>query len=288
MLELPEGWREQLPEEVRNSGVLDDVKSIDQMATMIVNARKLQSQQISIPGEDVASEKREAFLLDLQKKIPDLVYVGEGADMNHIYDRMGRPKEPTEYELPDIPDPLKDNFAHLTDKAHELGVTKGQMKGLSESILKDFEDNTAKQRSYMEDIKKGIETEFGEAADEKLINAAEFARKVGFDDKLVKAIEEGSVGAGNIKALDKLMEGFRNSGPRIGDDHGGNDLDRLTPEQAEMKINEIHNNKEHPYWDGSSPAHNAAVKKMVELTRAADAGKKKTETEEFRDALLGR
>ena len=287
-LELPDGWRDQLPEDIRDNGVLDDIKNIDQMATMIVNARKLQSKQISIPSEDASPEKREEFLKDLQNKIPDLVYVGDGADMNNIYDRMGRPKDPTEYELPDIPEPIRDNFGNLTLKAHEAGITKGQMKSISDAILSDFNDNMAKQKAFEEENRKALETKYGEAVDDTLESVADFAKKVGFDDSLVDAIEKGSVGLSNVQALEKVMEGFESSGPRIGDDHGSSNTTKLTPDQAELQINEILENKKHPYWDAGSPAHDAALKKMVELNRAADAGKKPTESERFRDALLGR
>jgi len=287
-LELPDGWREQLPEDIRENGALDDIKDIDQMATMIVNGRKLQTKQITIPGEDAAPEKRKAFLDDLQEKVPDLVFVGEGADMGHIHDRMGRPKDVVGYELADIPESLKGNFDNLTTKAHELGITKVQMKGISETILGDFETNTNLQTANLQKAKDGVKTEFGEATAEKLKSTALFAKNLGFDTPLVDAIGEGAIGVENMKAFDKLMDGYKSPGPRIGDDLGGNETSHLTPDQAELKISEIQNNKEHPYWDGSSPAHKAAVQQMVELTRAADAGKPQTENDKFRDALMGR
>lgn len=287
-LELPDGWRDQLPEDIRENGVLDDVKSIDQMATMIVHGRKLQSKQISIPGVDAAPETRTAFLKDLQDKVPDLVYVGEGADLNPIYDRMGRPTDSTGYELPEIPDPLKDNFANLVAKGHELGVNKTQMKGLSEMILSDYSANAGKHASDRDATVNEVKTKFGEAFTDKAKAAAGFAKQLGFDDSLVAAIQEGTVGLENMEAFDKLMGGYKSPGPRIGDDPGGQEFDHLTPAQAELQLNEIMSNKEHPYWDGSNPAHKAAIAKVVELTRAADAGKPLSDGEKFRDALMGR
>ncbi len=86
-LELPDGWKEQLPDEIKTSGVLDDIKTIDQMATMVVNGRKLQSNQISIPGEDVSPEKRDEFLKDKKKAQEVLIdLVGErfGTELDFI------------------------------------------------------------------------------------------------------------------------------------------------------------------------------------------------------------
>lgn len=286
-IELPDGWRDELPEDIKTNGVLDDIKTIDQMAKMVIDARAFQSNALRIPSDDAAPEKREEFLRDLQTKIPDLVYVGKDADMSNIYDRMGRPKDPAEYELPDIPDPLKENFAGLAKRAHEVGVTKSQMKAISETILGDFNDNSARQTNALEDAVKEIKREYGEAFDKRLSSTAEFAKKIGFDESLVAAVSKGHVGLENMKALEKLMVSYGSTGPRIGDDPGNNENGRLSPHEAELRLNEIMNNKEHAWWDASNPAHKAAVMKVVELTRAADAGKEMTESEKFREALLG-
>ena len=157
--ELPDGWRDELPEEIKTSGVLDDIKSIDQMATMVVNGRKLQSRSVSIPGEDASAEKKDEFLKDLQSKVTDLVYVGEGADMSNVYDRMGRPKDHTEYDLPAMPDPLKESFSTLTSKSHEAGLSKVQMKVVADALLTDFTETAGKNQvsldAEIEKIKNG-------------------------------------------------------------------------------------------------------------------------------------
>jgi len=285
-LELPDGWRDQLPTEIKDSGVLNDITSIDQMATMVVNGRKLQSNQISIPGEDVSPEKRTEFLADLQTKIPDLVYVGEGADMSNIYDRMGRPKEPSEYPLGELPEALKDNFATLTAKAHEAGVNATQMKAITDAIVGDYNSNVNLATNAMDESKAALQKLYGDAMDDKLKAAEGFAKQVGFDDGFAESLGKGVVGVENMKAFEKVMGGFESAGPRIGDEFG-TASDRLTPAQAELKISEIMNNKEHPYWNGGDPAHKEAVDKILDLTRAADAGKTESEAEKFRNALAG-
>jgi hypothetical protein len=287
MFELPDGWRDELPSEIKESGVLDDIKSIDQMATMIVNGRKLQSNQVSIPGEDVTPEKRTEFLADLQAKIPDLVYVGEGADLSNIYDRMGRPKESTEYALGELPEPLKDNFAGLTAKAHEAGVTSAQMKAITDAIVGDYTKNLDLQTNQLDESLGAIKKEYGDATDDKLKAAEGFAKQIGFDEGFAEAIGKGTIGLDNMKAFDKVMDGYGSPGPRIGDEFGDSE-GRLTPAQAELKLSEIMNNKQHPYWNGADPAHDDAIAKVVDLTRAADAGKEQSESEKFRDALAGR
>lgn len=285
-LELPDGWRDQLPDDIKADGALDTLTSIDQMAAMVVNARKYATNSIRIPGEDATPEKRTEFLADLQQKVPDLVYVGEGADLSKVYNRMGRPKESTDYKLGDIPDPLKDNFATLAGKAHELGLSEKQLLGLKDTIVGDYTINVNKQALALEESTAEIKKEYGEATPEKLKAASEFAKQLGFDDAFANAINTGVVGLENMKAFDKLMDGFESSGPRIGDEQGAT-FTHLTPGEAEAKISEMLNNKDHDYWATSGPAHDEAVKKMVELTRAADVGKPMTDSEKFRESQMG-
>ena len=229
--ELPDGWKDLLPDDIKTSGVLNDITTIDQMATMVVNGRKLQAKQISIPSEDASPEARDTFLKDLQGKIPDLVYVGEGADLNVLHDRMGRPKEAPEYQMGDVPDPLKDNFATLAAKAHELGMSDKQMKGVTESILGDYNNNLNLMAGNMDTMNQEMKAEFGDSVGFKKESAAAFAKKLGFDDNMFGSIEAGNMGVTNMKALGKLMEGFESAGPRIGDEAGDSGFTHLTPFQ---------------------------------------------------------
>ncbi len=287
-LELPDGWRDQLPEDIKTNGVFDDIKSIDQMAKMIVNSRQLQTKQISIPGSDASAEAKSTFYKDLQTKVPDLVYVGEGADMSTVYDRMGRPGSSSEYNLGDVPDPLKDNFSNLAGKAHELGISNKQFKGITDMIVGDYTKSADLHAGRVDELGKALDKEYGEARGEKLKTATNFAKQIGFDDTFVAAISDGEVSVDNMKALEKVMGGYKSSGPNIGDEDGAGGFTHLTPDQAELALSEIEKNKEHPYWDNSSSAHTAAVKNYVELVRAAEAGKELSETDKFREALAGR
>lgn len=283
-LELPDGWRDQLPEDIKSNGVLDTISTIDQMATMIVNSRTDLAQSIRIPTDDASPEKKTEFLDTLKNKVPDLVYVGEGADLSNLYDRMGRPKEASEYGLKDIPEPLVGNFENLSKKAHELGLSAGQLNGLTETILGDFNTSKDTQASKVDEIKGAVKKEYGEATDDHLTAASDFAKQLGFDDNLVSAIKDGAIGLDNMKAFDKVMGGFESPGPRIGGEPGTSRT-TLTPWEAEQQLTEMQNNKEHPYNNPGSHLHDEAKKKFVELVTAADAGKKPTETEKFRAAL---
>ena len=287
-VELPEGWREALPENIRENGALDGIDTIDKMAELIVQGRARDSNSIPIPGADASDDKKQAFLDTLQEKVPDLVYVGEGAEMDKIYDRMGRPEAHTGYELGEVPDGMKDGLAKITEAAFKAGLSKNQMKDLGTVMIDGYNESKGVQTAALEKNRTAVKTEYGEQTEAKLRDLEDFGKQLGFDEGLVGAISDGSIGVDNIKALDTIKAGYKSSGPRIGDNQDTLEFDHLTPGQAEEQIAEILNNKEHAYWHGAAPGHKAAVEKMTDLVRAAEAGKPQSETDKFRDALQGR
>ncbi|GAH34383.1 unnamed protein product, partial [marine sediment metagenome] len=241
--------------------------------TMIVKGRQDLTHSVRIPGEDASKEMRLEFLADLQKKVPDLAYVGEGADMSNLYDRMGRPKEASEYALGDIPEALQPQFVNIGKKAHEMGLSDAQLKGLTETILTDFNSSMDIQAATMKTSKQEVASLYGDALADKLKDASSFAKLLGFDDNFSGAIGDGVMGLDNMKAFDKLMDGFESPGPRIGHETGG-ELTNLTPAQAEEQLSLMQNNKEHAFNNPADPLHAQAKAKFVELVRSAEVGKK--------------
>jgi hypothetical protein len=144
-----------------------------------------------------------------------------------------------------------------------------------------------KATNAMHEQQSSLKQAYGDAYEQNVKGAADFAKKVGFDDQLVSAISEGGIGLDNMKAFEVLMDGFKSPGPRIGDNEGS-EFGHMTPEQAELQLTDIMSNKQHAYWNGADPAHDAAIKKVLDLTRAADAGKVQSDADKFRDALSGR
>ena len=92
------------------------------------------------------------------------------------------------------------------------------------------------------------------------------------------------MGLENMKAFDKIMDGFESTGPRIGGELGDGGRTNITPYEAEQQLTEMQNNKTHPFNNPSDPMHAQAKQKFVELVTAAESGKVQTETEKFRAA----
>jgi len=286
--ELPDDWRDVLPEDMRNSGVLEPVKNISSLAKMAVDGRALLSTSIRIPSVDAAAEDQKAFKEDLMKKIPDLMYRPdpESQDsINEVMKSLGMPDTPEGYTLPEIPDTIKESITGLAKKAHEVGVTNNQLTAITDAILGDYKANSDQAYGQLEEQKEKLKTQWGAAYDKKVETIAHFAKQTGFSEDFVSAISNGQVDETNMNAFDNVIKGFEGEAVEIGRQPNNPDI-VMTPQEAESRLNELMGNKDHAYWHPENPEHAAAVDKVIELGKLADTGEL-TETEQFRQSLMG-
>lgn len=286
--ELPDDWKDILPEDIRESGVLNGITSISQMAKMTIDARKYGSTSIRIPSEDASDDDKKAFKDDLMTKIPDLMYKPdmENQDsINEVMKTLGMPEEPTGYELPEIPDPIKDSISHLTEKAHSAGLTNKQFTAITEGILDDFKTNSEMAYGALEEQKTSLKKEWGAAYDQKVDTISHFAKQTGFSEEFVDAIKNGQVDSTNMKAFETVVGGYEGGAVELGRQATNPEV-VMTPSEAESRLDEIMSNRDHAYWHAEDPQHKTAVDKVLDLGKLADTGEK-SETELFRESLMG-
>lgn len=284
---LQDGWKGVLPEDLQGSGVLDTVENITQLAKMAVDGRQLASTSIRVPNADAAEDAKKTFREDLMKKVPDLMFKPQADNPDSFKETMkvlGMPDAVDGYELPELPDPIADNIKGLAGKAHEAGLTKSQFSQITDGILEDFKANTEAAVGRIEQERSALKGEWGDAFDQKVETVAHFAKQTGFTDDFVEAVKQGQLSSTDMKAMDNVIKGYEGGAVEIGRQAGNPDV-RMTPDEAEGKLDEIMSNKEHAFWDAANPTHDAAVKKVVELTGIADSGREKTEVDRFREAL---
>ncbi len=286
--ELPDNWRDVLPEDMRGNGVLETVKNISTLAKMAVDGRALASTALRIPSEDAKDEDKKAFRNDLMKKLPDLMYKPdlESQDsINEVMNTLGRPETVEGYQLPDIPDSIKESISGLTQKAHEVGLTNKQLGALTDTILTDYKTNSDQAYGQLEEQKQALKTEWGAAYDKKVETVAHFAKQTGFSEDFVSAINNGQVDVTNMKAFDNVIQGYEGGAVEIGRQPTNPDY-IMTPGEADTQLNELMGNRDHAYWHPEDPNHKTAVAKVLELAELAETGEK-TEVEAFRDSLMG-
>jgi len=288
--QLPEDWKDILPEDLKSNGVLSDVTSMSQMAKMAADGRTLANNALRIPSDDASDLDKKEFRADLMQKVPDLMFKPDMESDDSIKEVMmslGMPKEVAGYELPELPEMIKGNIEGLAGKAHEAGLTKKQFAAIAQGISDDYKTNSDALAGRIEEDRGKLKQEWGSAFDEKVKGVAHFAKQTGFSEDFISAIQSGQVDSINMQAFDSVIKGYEGGAIEIGKQAGNVDA-KITPAEAENKLDEIMGNKDHAYYDASSPVHDVAVKNVLDLVRSAEEGKKQSPVDEFRDALQGR
>ena len=120
---VSDDWRAALPEDIRSEPSLKDIKDLTGLAKGYVHAQKLvgmdRSKLLAVPGEDAPEDA-----------------------WNEFYDKIGRPKAPTDYRLP-VEEVKFENGVQrseaaekwLQETAHKYGLTPKQAAGMYKDYM---------------------------------------------------------------------------------------------------------------------------------------------------------
>ena len=103
-------WKQSLPEDIRNTQVIEQTKDVESLASQLVNSQKMLGGRIPIPQSD------------------------DKDGWNEVYTKLGRPEDANGYEIKapegvQLADNLQDWFKQA---AHESNLTKSQANALYE------------------------------------------------------------------------------------------------------------------------------------------------------------
>jgi len=242
----PVEWRQHIPEEMRDKGYWKPVEQAD-LSTVLKNyghAQERLGRSITLPEE--------------------------GEDRSAVYEKLGRPKTPAEY---DVKAPEHDgigwgddSFEAFKSLAHEKGLTQDQVSGLVDWFKTDLSKKveTAAETGYEQAavVETKLKKEFGanydmEAALAKRVGNLYFGPEAteAWFDTMPEPVVRGLMKLGKQMAEDKV---FGTNPP---------ELNGITSkEQALKRIAEIGGDRKHAYWSHSNtPAKQEAVKEMESL-----------------------
>lgn len=255
-----------LPEAVREWDEAVNSESPEVFWDRMSNMRSKIGTGLYQPGEDAGSEDWGKFVNkaielsgDRLLPRPDLE---DPEQRNALYKTLGRPEEANGYEFEDIEgvgnlsDERKEFVANL---AFEAGISNQQLKILDAGIRKADQAQLDAQMEGINEGLKGLKQEWGLANDERTHLA-----------KKVAATFFPHIGEDAILSAEELRA-FYSIGKQLGSnttefkDQGDQHQNGISPDEAEMKIAEIRNNKDHPYHNPQAAGHAAAKKKMRQL-----------------------
>lgn len=256
-------WKEELPEKVRGWDEVKNSETAEQFFDQIANHRSALGQSIRIPGEDAAPEVKAAFLDKIQTKVPNLLHLPDGAtdeDYARVYKALGRPESADKYDAPQIEGvELQAETLNLyRENALKADLTNTQFKKLLEGVVELETSKATEAKTAAETAMANLKSEWGQAFTEKQL-LAENVRKQYFP-----FVPPEGVGAETLKALAEIGAQLGNESNALNTTNG-QQQGAITPAEAKMKISEMLNNKQHPYWHPRDPGHEFARKRMREL-----------------------
>ena len=243
-------WKQSLPEDIRNTQVIEQTKDVESLASQLVNSQKMLGGRIPIPQSD------------------------DKDGWNEVYTKLGRPEDANGYEFK-APEgvQLDDNLENwFKQAAHESNLTKSQANALYEKWNNMAVDVGQQHQQASEDAlrnaKESLDKEWGNASEQNLSIAKKAISEFG-GNELREYLD--SSGLGNNPELIKFAHRV---GKELLEDHAigdGRDNLTLTPSEAQMKIADVMNNPNHLYHPSNAmkPGHQQAVDDMQKLFQMA-------------------
>ena len=194
-------------------------------------------------------------------------------DLNNIYTRLGKPEQPSGYEIKADGQILTEGDVNTyTDIAHKLGLSKAQANGILDYYRSSIQQTTeamskeAQQEKQM--IEESLKAEWGANYDAKVNQANRAVADIAGEDLLNMVLEDGTK-VGNHPAFIKAFANFADFKTSVTkeDTISENSVNyRMSPADAKAKIDTIMNDKSHAYWDRKNPvAREKAVKEVQDL-----------------------
>ena len=241
---------QQLPEEIRDHPSLQSINDVGNLGLSFVNAQRLiGADKIPLPKNPTED------------------------DLNNIYTKLGKPEQPSGYEIKADGQILTEGDVNTyTDIAHKLGLSKTQANGILDyyrsSIQQTTEAMSKDAQQQKQQIEQNLKAEWGADFDAKVSQANRAVADIAGQDLLDMVLQDGTK-VGNHPAFIKAFASFadfKNSVTKE-DTISENSVNyRMSPADAQSKIDSIMNDKSHPYWDRKNAvARDKAVKEVQDL-----------------------
>ena len=267
-------WYDDLPDELKEAPIVKEAPDLATFAKTSIDNQAFLGRSIRIPSEDAGEEAVKEFHEKLMNKVPGLVPIpvdGDEEAFRAIQQKLGMPEEADAYELPDLDEkiPMPEGLdSAMKEWAHELGMTKSQLKGFVDKWQGFQGDIIGKMLHDVEEGMNALKQEWGAAYDKKMA----VANKVIDESFPFLKTSPGGINADMLKAAADLGERMYSEDPQIGKQDGAGSREAMTPAEAQMRLAEIRNDRDGPYWNPSHPAHEATKKRVEELTLLAHPG----------------
>ena len=249
----PASFIDTLPEDLRGEPSLRNFTDTAGLAKSYVHAQKMIGvDKLPLPGKSATDE-----------------------EWNNVYERLGRPNAPTEYDFESVEGFADPDLATFKQIAYDTGLNGKQAermaKAFAEAATQEGQARETQVETVLTETKAQLEKEFGKAFDQKMKMAKSAATQLlGSIDPLdTIELADGRL-LGDHPDIIRL---FVNLADQMGEDTlegETNDL-IMTPQEANRNLMEI-TAKDTPYWDKSHPQHDFYVQEALQLREHIHVG----------------
>jgi len=271
-------WASKLPESIRGSKLVLDSKTEENFWKRIQDQQQYLGNSIQIPSPEASKEQWEEFSQKIKTRVPNLLSVptedSEDAYLE-MFNKLGRPDAHDKYDVKSIENFIipEGELAMLKKTAHESGLTQRQFIKLANKLNASHVENMATMGTNVAAEQKSLRTEWGEATDQRLEVVANFMQDSGAPEHAIAAFKAGRLPAQQVKWIYQMASRMGEGNPLASAGSqaaGGGDKSALTPYEANMRLEEIYANRDHPYHHTGRTGYKEAVDQVMRLVRMAN------------------
>lgn len=259
----PPDWRTGLPDDLKASPALKDVKDVAGLAKRFVDTQAHLGNSIRIPGENAGEPDRAEFREKLKRAAPELVHLPKDEAQRQVALReiLGVPKEPKGYEAPKDVTLPESVLEALRAEAAEEGLSPAQFA----SRAKRAAGAVQAQADARKQREKALSSKFGLALDDTIAKALAAAEKTGAPKMIRDALEAKDVDEGTLAYFAGLAKALGAEPREVGDHHRDGQRVTLTPSQASAEEAEILRNPALFNPGLNSQEHERLKRRLIEI-----------------------
>jgi len=264
-----EGWKESLPSELQEAGIVKNAESFEAFAKKAIGADSMLGRSISIPGVDATPEERAAFDEKVSKHSDTLGNINNKDD---VLKKWGRPDEKEGYKG----DPDKEysiDMEALRQEAFDLALTQDQFFALANKRQSMLENLTNENKTALDADRQTIFDEWGAAKADNLDKIDALLDLMGADEGMKSAVHENMTSA-QLRVFEKMANSVKGESIQAARDKNTG-ADMLNPAEANEALQKIMEGD--AYFNASHPNHKHARLRALQLTDMAAGRQPKAE-----------
>lgn len=264
-----EGWKESLPAEMQESGIVKNAETFEDFAKKAIGADSMLGRSISIPGVDATPEERASFDEKVSKHSDTL---GNLDNKDDVLKKWGRPDDKSGYKG----DPDKEytiDMEALQSEAFSLALTQDQFFEMANSRQSMIDGLTSDNKTALDADRESIFEEWGASKADKLDNIDAYMDLMGADDGMKKAVRENMTSA-QLRFFSKAAASVKGESIQAAKDKSSG-ADAMTPAEANEALSKVKNGD--AYFDVTHPNHKHARLRALQLTDMAQGRQPKSE-----------